>query len=415
MEPAAAQHWADVAAVMLSSGTVPVIDKRNGDTYGSSDYGSLFRVNAKGEVDNANGQVQVVRMSDPIAKYDYCGSLGSQTYAQHILAADADPTVKSILLWIDSPGGQVDGTEQLAKAVKFAKKPVVAYTDGMMASAAYWIGSSAREIIASGDNGGWNNVIGSIGTMAMFRDDSAKLEKEGVRIHAVFATQSKDKWGDFREMQSGNFTKLIESLDGINASFLSAVQSNRTGKLDLDNENVLTGKTYNAKKAIKYGLIDKIGDFKLAVKRSLQLSQQLLNTNTMAFERTRAASGTDGFQVIDDGFLATEEQLNNIEATIEQRDTRITELEQQAQQFQEQVQASTQAMTDATEQLAAANQQVADLQARITELERLPGAGVPGTVTSADDTVPGATEPYVSEVTKQANKLRVASGLPPIV
>lgn len=414
MEPAAAHHWADIATRMITSGATPVVDKRNVYT-NYADFGTLFRVDQNGAVQK-DGPVQVIRMSDPIAKYDYCGSPGSQTYEQLIKATEADPTISSILLWIDSPGGQADGTEALSNTIKASKKPVVAYTDGMMASAAYWIGSSAKEIIASGSNNGFGNSIGSIGTMVMYKDDSAKLEKEGVKIHTIFATESTDKWSDHRAIQAGDYSKIMESLDGYNNSFLNTIKTNRAGKINLDAENVLTGKVYDAKKAMKYGLIDRVGDFQYAVKRSLQLSKQqsLFNTTTMAFENTMQAAGTDQFEVIEGGFLLTEESLNNIEATIATNATRIAELEAQVSQFTANTDASTTAATLAADQLATAQATISTQAARIAELEALPGATISETVKTGDDKVPGAAEKKVSAVTAEANKLRSIQGKPPI-
>ncbi len=80
--------------------------------------------------------------------------------------AASNPNIAAIVLQIDSPGGEVSGTQQLADVIKSVQKPVVAFVDGMMASAALWIGSAADEIIASTPQ----DIIGSIGTMMSFGD-----------------------------------------------------------------------------------------------------------------------------------------------------------------------------------------------------------------------------------------------------
>lgn len=274
MEPVAAQHYAEMAAKMFLTG-MPAGDKRNfySDRMGL-DYGPLFRVDENGSL-NKSGIVQVIRLNYPIAKYDYCGDPGTQTLQQLVQSINADETVKSIVLWIDSPGGQADGTEDLANTIRNSAKPVVSFTDQMMCSASYWIGSSAREIVAQGSNNGWNNTIGSIGTMVMWKDDREKMQKEGVKIHTVFATESTDKWGDYFQIMDGKYDGLIKQLDGLNDTFLNGVKANRGPKLNLEKENVLTGKTYNAKEALKFGLIDKIGTFEYAVKRSLQMAKTI--------------------------------------------------------------------------------------------------------------------------------------------
>jgi capsid assembly protease len=68
---------------------------------------------------------------------DISGGTSSQLVEKDFQTALADPSVKSILLVIDSPGGQVDGTENLANVIHAARgkgKPIVALGDGLMAS-----------------------------------------------------------------------------------------------------------------------------------------------------------------------------------------------------------------------------------------------------------------------------------------
>ena len=97
----------------------------------------------------------------------------------------ADPAVKAIVLSIDSPGGTVDGTDNLANAIFAArgKKPIVALGDGTLASAAYWIASGADQIFAS-DN---SAKIGSIGVVATHEDYSRAEENAGVKVTEITA------------------------------------------------------------------------------------------------------------------------------------------------------------------------------------------------------------------------------------
>jgi protease-4 len=376
IEPSAAAEYAGMAADLLRTGSMPAADKRKfySDHLGL-DFGPSFRVNEMGQLQK-DGPVQVFRMNYPIAKYDYCGDPGSQTMQQLIAAADADPSVKSMVLWIDSPGGQVDGTEALANTVKAVQKPVVAYTDGLMASAAYWIGSSANEIISQGSNNGWNETIGSIGTMAMWMDQSGKYEKEGIKVHTVFATESTDKWGNFFAAQKGDYSRLVKELDGLNETFLNAVKTNRAGKLNLDKENVLTGKTYNTKEALKNGLIDRIGNFQYAVKRSLSLYKKQ-QANPMAFTQTLAAAKADAFAVVAEGdaapaagFLVSEEHLNNLEEQFTavhkaaaDANEAIKAFGAQVADLGQQLAAAQDAATASADALATANTRIAELEA----------------------------------------------------
>ena len=250
---------------------VPNQDTRTNGPYKTYEF---FRVNAKADVAN-DGNVQVVRIEDAVMKYDYCGSMGMERMQQGIRAANADSTIDSIVLLIDSPGGTVDGTYNLAAEISSSAKPVVSFINGMMCSAAYWIGSSAREVIADTANNGYNATIGSIGTMCQWVDWTGSYEKEGAKIHTVYASKSKRKGKYMNDANGGNYDRLVNDLDKINETFIAAVSSNRNGKLSADAEDVFEGDVYNAKEALKLGLIDKMAGFDYAVKRSLQLAKTI--------------------------------------------------------------------------------------------------------------------------------------------
>lgn len=276
-EPAA-QYWAGIAHEMLISKSMDALPQRDPRIYGYSSgvqagLRAFYRVDSSGAV-NSNGEVQVIEIYGPVMQEDYCGAPGMATIQQTINAVQVDDSVKSIVLWIDSPGGTVTGTENLANAIKASKKPVVSFVNSMMASAAYWIGSSATEIIADSANQGTNTLIGSIGTKVVLMDNSKALEKNGVRMISIYADKScrKGKYSD--DLMAGNYDRIKQELNAINETFLSAVKSNRPN-LRLDLENVLDGEVYNVKEAIKYGLIDKMADFGYAVKRSLVLAKTI--------------------------------------------------------------------------------------------------------------------------------------------
>lgn len=384
MEPGAATVYANAFVDMLQSGGLPAVDKRPlyTDTYNGTDRGYAFRVNAKGSLDE-NGVIQVLRINGPILKQDYCGAPGSQTFQQLLAAANADDGINGTVLWMDSPGGQVDGTEAFANAIAASEKPVVTYADGTLCSAAYWIASASRQIITAGANNGWNDTIGSIGTMAIFKDDAAKMEKEGVKVNLIFADASTDKWGDIFKIKSGDFTRIKAELNGINDTFLAAVKKNRAGLLALDKENVLTGKTYNAKEAIRYGLVDKIGTFTDAVKAAVNFSKaqkSKINSRMEPFKQTLVASKGDAFEVTDNGFLATEEQLKNIEAHITQQEallsaaaTQINGLTAKVKEMEtaaEEATTTATALTEATSKLSETEQALQKAQAQIVAMEK---------------------------------------------
>ena len=103
------------------------------------------------------GGVAVLRMSGVIAPkanlfMQVSGAMSTQMATRQLESALADQRVRSIVLAIDSPGGNVIGTPEMAAAVRemSAIKPIVTHSDGALASAAYWIGSAANAVYLSG-------------------------------------------------------------------------------------------------------------------------------------------------------------------------------------------------------------------------------------------------------------------------
>jgi signal peptide peptidase SppA len=220
--------------------------------------------------DAPQGSIAVISISGPMMKEDNCGDPGTETIGNRIKQAEASPNIDGIILQMDTPGGTVDGTESLANIYSAVKKPKLTFVNGMMCSAGMWVGSGGDEIMASGET----DVIGSIGTMISFADMQPIYEKMGMKFHNIYADGSGDKNKMFSEAKAGNYTPIKnELLNPTNEVFVNAIKKNRAGKLDPENEDVTTGKTYLSKKAKKSGLIDSIGNMDMAVRRVSKMAR----------------------------------------------------------------------------------------------------------------------------------------------
>ncbi|MFZ4521769.1 MAG: S49 family peptidase, partial [Bacteroidales bacterium] len=235
------------------------------------------------------GSVAIIPIRSEILKYDQpCGPRGSQSILNDVKSADQNPNIKSIVLVVDSPGGQVTGTDLLAEAICNSTTPVVAYIEGMAASAAYWIISGASRIIASSDL----DRIGSIGTMLLVEDLQPALEAQGVKFHEIYASLSVDKNADVNQVLDGKYESYQKNvLDVINSKFLSSIKANRP----VVNDSTLTGKMYFAPEAIALGLIDEIGSLEYAISVAtalapvntiLSIEPQTNNPNNMKIKET---------------------------------------------------------------------------------------------------------------------------------
>jgi signal peptide peptidase SppA len=214
----------------------------------------------------SEGSTSITRVRGTLMKDDdWCfGDPGTASLAKMLQRADAHKNISSHILAIDSPGGTVDGTKDLADVIASLQKPVIAFVDGMAASAAYWISAAADEIIMSNDT----SQVGSIGTMLAFQDFRGWYEKDGVKFHDIRADASNEKNETYYQALKGNYKPVIEQqLNPLNDIFVNAVKTFRTGVPD----KALHGRMFLAKDALQYQLADSIGNFSQAVARAQAL------------------------------------------------------------------------------------------------------------------------------------------------
>lgn len=221
--------------------------------------------------------VAIIPVSGPLMKADFCGYFGTNTLRQLSIMASKTDSIQTILYLIDSPGGTVDGTQAFADAIRSSDKRTIALVDGMMCSAAYWIGSAAKEVYATSST----DIIGSIGTMCTFYDNSKAMEARGIVLREYYATASKDKNRATKEALEGDGKKLVqEMLDPMNNVFLSAVRESRGDKIAHSEEQVLTGKTFTSERATSLGLIDGIKTIEEAMVYAINGSASKNKTTT---------------------------------------------------------------------------------------------------------------------------------------
>jgi protease-4 len=186
-----------------------------------------------------------------------CGIIGTMEMADQVKALAASG-VSAIVLDIDSPGGQVDGTATLADAIKAAPVPTVAVVnDGMACSAGYWIASAADTIYCTHAT----SEVGSIGVYATLADFTKYYEDNGVRIEDVYAEQSTEKNNGYREWKAGNAETFQKRLSGVATEFIETVKTNRGAKLNASAADPFKGAVFSAKEALAIGLIDGIRAF----------------------------------------------------------------------------------------------------------------------------------------------------------
>lgn len=206
--------------------------------------------------------VATVSMNGPLAKranlfMQVSGGTSMQILASDLRAALADPGVNAVVLVIDSPGGTVDGTVELAQAVMDARggdKPVVAWVDGMMASAAYWIGAGADAVFL----GAGTDAIGSIGVAMQHIDTSARDSREGIKRTDIYAGKYKRIASDAQPLSREGRATLQAQVDTYYTLFVEAVAAARGADVDTVLERMADGRIFIGAQAIDAGLADGI-------------------------------------------------------------------------------------------------------------------------------------------------------------
>jgi protease-4 len=180
--------------------------------------------------------------------------------------ASDDETIEGILLNVNSPGGGITGVPELGELIASTDrlKPVVAFTDQTMASAAYWISAGASMIVAS-----QSASVGSVGVYMAFLDTSRAFELAGLRTELI-------KQGKFKGMgiQGTSLTDdqralLQESVDTVATWFKGFITANR-----VVGQGSMEGQSFYAAEAVTVGLADMVGnegDAVAALSRMIEL------------------------------------------------------------------------------------------------------------------------------------------------
>lgn len=182
------------------------------------------------------------------------GGASTQRLQGELAAALNDATAHSILLYIDSPGGEVDGTQALANDVFNARgqKPIVALGDGAMASAAYWIGAAADSVyVASG-----TTLVGSIGIVATHTDVSKAQEKRGVKTTELAAGKYKRIASQYAPLTAEGQQSIQDTLDAIYSVFVDDVAKYRGTDSETVLKDMADGRLFVGQQAVDAGLVD---------------------------------------------------------------------------------------------------------------------------------------------------------------
>ena len=201
---------------------------------------------ASDEAMNSNN-LEKITLTGPI--------LDATSIVQQIDEARENKKIKGVLFSIDSPGGAVAPSVEIAYAIKRLRetKPTVVYAAGIMASGGYYSAIWGSEIIANP-----GSMIGSIGVIMEGADISELMQKVGVKTQVVHAGTYKQVGTFDRPWNSAERAELDKVINGTYNLFIHDVAQAR--KLDINQSSEYAdAHIFTANQAKKVGLIDTIG------------------------------------------------------------------------------------------------------------------------------------------------------------
>jgi len=210
---------------------------------------------------NSYANLQKIELTGPIMDV-------SKTL-EDIEKAKLDKNIKGIMFVVNSPGGSVAPSVELAYAIKELKeiKPVVVYASGVIASGSYYASIWANKIIANP-----GSMVGSIGVIMQGVNAEELMSKIGVSTQTVKAGKFKEsgtptrKWTDFEEKQ------LQSVIDDTYNMFITDVANARS--LDIKNHTQFAdAKIFTAKQAKEVGLVDEVATISYAQNVLVTLSK----------------------------------------------------------------------------------------------------------------------------------------------
>lgn len=193
------------------------------------------------------------------------GMAYSTTIVDQLKRAEDSRSVKAVVLAVDSPGGSVFASDEIALQIKAMEKPIIASMGSLAASGGYYVSAPTDEIWASP-----HTLTCSIGVISQFLNFEGFAEEWGITAITVKSGQFKDTGNPFREFNEADRTLWQNLIDEAYAAFVKVVADGRS----MTEEQVRTvadGRICSGQQARAMGLVDNLGYFQDAVDRAAEL------------------------------------------------------------------------------------------------------------------------------------------------
>ena len=191
-----------------------------------------------------NGRAPLTSFNDVAATDDILDMLAD---------ARRDPSIKALVLRINSPGGGVVPSDRLYRAVQELHKPVVVVMEDLAASGGYYIAAGADYIIANPAT-----LTGSMGVISTFPEASQLFDKLGVHFTVIKSGKAKDFGSPYRPMTPEEQAYWQRVINEAYNRFVKVVAEGR-GMDEEEVRKLADGRVYTGQQALTLGLVDALG------------------------------------------------------------------------------------------------------------------------------------------------------------
>jgi len=204
----------------------------------------------------------------------------SESIVERLERAEQDPSVKAIVLRVNSPGGGIVATDEIYSALTEIEKPVVVSMGEMAASGGYYISCAAQEILANPAT-----LTGSIGVISTVPNFEGLLDKVGIEMLVIKSGTMKDELSPYRQPTEEEIAHWQGITDEAYEQFLGVVVEGRDLHPDEARE-LADGRVYTGRQALELGLVDQLGNLPEAVQLAAELGGIEGKPRVIEYQRT---------------------------------------------------------------------------------------------------------------------------------
>jgi protease IV len=215
--------------------------------------------------------IGILPLTGPMTYYNGdCGEPGMMQRNNWLMDMNSRDNIAAVVQLIDTPGGEARAANAYCTTLAKMNKPVLSFVDNICASLGMWFSSGSDETYLSHDLAS----MGSIGSYIMLADWSGYLEKQGIKLHEIYASQSLDKNKGYKDALNGDYTEVQASLTKHVDAFINYVSDQRGEKAAANMGEWNSGKMFDGKDAVSIGLADGIRPLDQVISKAAWLAKR---------------------------------------------------------------------------------------------------------------------------------------------